>query len=230
MSPTTPPPTENRLPVSSGGREGALLADFDRLGPGESVEALVDDPRALLGLLRARRRGQFEWSPLAPEGSRWRVSVTRRTAAEGARREVTEALAWDHDRLEAIEASAFQARARGDMGAARESWALFARGLARHIRFEDEILFPEFEARSGMGPEAGPTAVMRQEHRRIEELLDAIGRAIGEPGSEADALRRELHLVLGDHNVKEEEILYPATDRLLSEVERDELVARIQDS
>jgi hemerythrin superfamily protein len=145
-------------------------------------------------------------------------------------RDVSEALAWDHDRLEEIEAAAFEARARGDAAAAREGFALFAHGLTRHIRFEEEILFPEFEARSGLGPEAGPTAVMRMEHRQIEALLDALARAVGEPGPRADALRRELQDVLGDHNVKEEEVLYPATDRMLSAVESDELVARIQAS
>jgi hypothetical protein len=34
--------------------------------------------------------------------------------------------------------------------------------------------------------------------------------------------------VLGGHNMKEEPILYPGTDRLLTEDERDALVPRIQ--
>ena len=228
MSPTTAAATLDCLSLSPAGREEALLARFEAVPPGESFDLVTDEPQSLLALLRTRRRGQFEWSPLAPQGSAWRVEVTRRKAPEGALRDVTEALAWDHDRLEAIEARAFEARARGDAAAARETFALFARGLERHIRFENEILFPEFEARSGLGPEAGPTAAMRIEHRRIEELLAAIERSIGEPRPQAEALRRELHQVLGDHNVKEEQVLYPATDRLLGEAERDELVARIQ--
>lgn len=37
-----------------------------------------------------------------------------------------------------------------------------------------------------------------------------------------------VHRLLHEHNVKEEQVLYPTTDRLLSEAERDELVGRIQ--
>ena len=86
---------------------------------------------------------------------------------------------------------------------------------------ENDLLFPEFESRSGIGPEAGPTAVMRREHREIEALLERIAGAIGHPGSDAEALRTALHRVLTDHNLKEEQVLYPGTDRLLSPAERD---------
>jgi hypothetical protein len=34
--------------------------------------------------------------------------------------------------------------------------------------------------------------------------------------------------VLGDHNLKEERVLYPTTDRILGAEESDALVARIQ--
>ena len=34
--------------------------------------------------------------------------------------------------------------------------------------------------------------------------------------------------MLGDHNVKEEEILYPGTDEVLGTEEADRLVSRIQ--
>lgn len=207
----------------------SVLSRFDSLAPGESlVLESGEDPLPLLAALRSQRQGLFEWSPLEVEASRWRIEVTRRDAAPGGLREVTEALAWDHDRLEAIEAEAFAARAAGDPAGARDRFALFARGLRRHIRFEDNLLFPEFEARSGMGPEAGPTAVMRTEHREIEALLDRIREAIGGPGPSADKLRTDLHRILGDHNVKEEQILYPGTDRLMTPAERDDLVGRIQ--
>jgi hemerythrin superfamily protein len=85
------------------------------------------------------------------------------------------------------------------------------------------VLFPEFEARCGMGP----TGVMRLEHREIEALLEGIGLALPDHAA-ALALRVELHRVLGDHNRKEEQVLYPMTDRTLSPEQRDSLVRRIQ--
>ena len=212
-------------------RVSALLSHFDSLAPGESVVVeSEEEPRPLLAALQSQRKGLFEWSPLEEGRGRWRVEVFRRGAALGGLREVREALACDHDRLEAIEAEAFKARAAGDLTAARVRFTLFARGLRRHIRFEDDLLFPVFEARSGFGSGAGPTVVMRMEHREIEALLDRIGGAIGEPGAAADTLRGDLHRILADHNLREEQVLYPGTDRLLSPAQRDELVGSIQAS
>ena len=40
--------------------------------------------------------------------------------------------------------------------------------------------------------------------------------------------RTAFHELMHAHNLKEEHVLYPATDRLLTEGERDDLVAQIQ--
>lgn len=225
----TNPPLLDALRLSEASREVALFSEFDALSPGSSFVLLSDQPtHSLLARLQGERPGLFEWSPLEEGPERWRVEVTRRAAAPGPLRQVTEALAWDHDRLDALERSAFAARAAEDGPVARERYAVFARGLRRHIGFEEELLFPAFEEGSGIDPAAGPTAVMRMEHRRIEELLARIEAAIAEPGPAADELRRELHHVLGEHNFKEENVLYPGTDRLLSEAETDALVRHIQ--
>jgi hypothetical protein len=47
-------------------------------------------------------------------------------------------------------------------------------------------------------------------------------------GSMTTPAAHAVHRLLHEHNVKEEQVLYPTTDRLLSEAERDELVGRIQ--
>jgi hemerythrin-like domain-containing protein len=168
--------------------------------------------------------------PLQEGPAEWRTEIARRDAGVGALRDVTEALGWDHDRLEELEARAFEARGNGDFAAARARFGEFAHGLERHIRFEEQILFPAFEERSGIQPEAGPTAVMRAEHREIENLLQAIVAAIGDPASRADGLRQDLPAVLALHNMKEEQVVYPDTDGMLAASERDALVARIQAS
>jgi hemerythrin superfamily protein len=71
--------------------------------------------------------------------------------------------------------------------------------------------------------------VLRAEHRQIERFLDAIEAKMGDPAADLSRLRADLKRVLSDHNVKEEMVLYPGTDRLMSEGERDELVRRIQE-
>jgi uncharacterized protein (DUF2249 family) len=210
-------------------RKAAVVAAFDALAPGESLGVVNDHrPRGLLVHLQEERPGLFDWSVLEDGPEVFRVEIVRRGAERGALREVMEALAWDHDRLDALERRAFAERAAGRPEAAASTWRVFATGLRRHIGFEDALLFPEFEARTGITPNRGPTAVMRLEHRRIESLVQRIGEAIADPGPAADLLRQELHELLSGHNVKEEQVLYPGTDRLMSPEERDALVRRIQ--
>jgi regulator of cell morphogenesis and NO signaling len=211
------------------GQDGATLQAFDSLLPGESFLLLAGaDPRSLLDRLVFDRRGLFEWSPLEEGPEIWRVEVTRRNASPDSLRQVTEALGWDHDRLEAMEERAFAARGAGDLAEAKRLFAEFARGLRRHIGFEEQLLFPAFEEASGLPAHAGPTAVMRVEHRQIEALLEVIEAQIGVEGGLVLQSRTALHRVLGDHNVKEEEILYPSTDGLLGPIASDHLLGRIQ--
>ena len=229
---TTSLSTEEQLdlrPIPAGERPSRLLAAFDRLAPGNTLVTTAGDAGDdLLRSLQAERRGLFEWSHLRPGPPTWTIAIARRAAPPGAARGINEALSWDHDRLEALEAAAFQKRAEGDLQSARDHYAAFAAGLRRHIAFEEQILFPAFEESTGMPPTAGPTAVMRGEHREIEDLLGKIEAGIAEKDAPVEALRRSLHAVLGDHNVKEEQVLYPTTDELLGPDKADRLVERIQ--
>ncbi len=86
--------------------------------------------------------------------------------------------------------------------------------LHRHIYVEEEILFPAVEAQ-GLG---GPVAVMLQEHGEIWRLLNLIQELIvgGAPPAEVENSLTAVRGVLGEHNVKEEQILYPSADQLLA--------------
>lgn len=225
---TTGAPLDMRS-IPPGERRSRVVDAFDALAPGETLEIAAGDAGGdLLRELQAKRRGLFEWSLLRPGPPSWTIAITRRAAASEAARGINEALSWDHDRLDALEEEAFKKRGEGDLRSARDLYAVFAAGLRRHIGFEEEILFPAFEETSGMPPTAGPTAVMRAEHREIEELIGKIEAGIGEKDAPVEEWRRSLHLVLGEHNLKEEGILYPSTDQLLGPDKADELVGRIQ--
>ena len=205
------------------------LAAFDALSPGEKVVLVAPDSAGdLLRRLQADRRGLFDWSVIRPGPGVWRIEVARRVGTAGPLRGVNESFSWDHDRLDALEAAAFEKRLAGDLEAARDLYSAFASGLRRHIGVEEQILFPAFEERSGMPPTEGPTAVMRAEHREIEALLGQIEEAIGVADSPAEMLRPSLRMVLEDHNMKEEQVLYPVTDDLLGGEEADRLVGRVQ--
>lgn len=126
---------------------------------------------------------------------------------------VSEFMGNDHDRLDVLFSEFISA---DEVDSAVERLAAFDTGLRRHIDWEERILFPEFEQRTGMA-ESGPTAVMRIEHERIDALLRLIGERCRTAGVEPAV--DELREVLTAHNLKEEMILYPWIDRELEDVE-----------
>jgi iron-sulfur cluster repair protein YtfE (RIC family) len=79
---------------------------------------------------------------------------------------ILEFMSHDHDRLDAIFA---EFRKEPDAGKTRELFLQFDTGLRAHIVWEEEILFPPFEDRTGMR-HTGPTAVMRMEHQQIKQI------------------------------------------------------------
>lgn len=139
---------------------------------------------------------------------------------------ITRYLSWDHDRLDGLLSEATQRVEQGHMAQARNIFVAFDEGLRRHIRLEEEVLFPLFEAKTGM--RSGPTMVMRTEHRVIEAELNRMrhGLESGDASEYASGLS-SLHGVLGTHNAKEEQVLYPITDDLLDVLERRDVVDRL---
>lgn len=126
---------------------------------------------------------------------------------------LAEFLGADHRRLDAIVLEVQQA-VTGAPADAAAAFSRFAEGLDRHIRAEEDVLFPAFEGATGMV--AGPTQVMRNEHAEMRRLLAEVSSALGS-GEMAAALRTLPALVglLAEHNMKEETVLYPMAGRSL---------------
>jgi len=206
-----------------------VLAAFDALAPGEAfLLRTVARPEALLLALREARAGAYEWTPLVEGPGHWEVEIHKRDARPGVPRRVTEALGWDHDRLDALETAAMEAWGARETRAATRLHLRFVCGLLRHIRFEEGVLFPEFERVSGTSPDRGPTAAMRAEHREIEALLEDVRLAAVSGVRPAETTRADLRALVHQHNVKEENVLYPMLDRALDAQETDTLVFRFQ--
>ena len=124
----------------------------------------------------------------------------------------------DHDRLDEL-LKTFQASKRSDFSKAKEAFREFKVGLQRHIVWEEELLFPMWEEKTGM-IEDGPTPVMRFEHSRIKQLLDAIHQKVEGQNLETDQEEQALLNLLSSHNRKEERALYPAIDNVTGGDER----------
>ena len=122
----------------------------------------------------------------------------------------------DHRRLDdkwAEVEAAVQAR---DVDAEKSSWRSFQRELLRHLRMEEEVLFPAFEQATGM-TDGGPTFIMRSEHDQMRGLIEQMGAAAdGDDYDELVDLGDTLLMLIQQHNQKEEHMLYPMAEQALT--------------
>lgn len=111
-----------------------------------------------------------------------------------------------------------------DWPGAENRFQVFAQALEQHFAGEETILFPAFEASTGMT--SGPTAVMRMEHQQMRGLLEQ-GRCALQARDQDELLgvAETLLILMAQHNAKEENILYPMCDQHISD---SDCLARLQ--
>ena len=131
----------------------------------------------------------------------------------------------DHDRLDNLFRE-FKRLKYTNFLQAKEYFVAFKFGLQRHIIWEEEILFPLFEKKTGM-VNAGPTFVMRLEHKEIGKILEEIHTKVKESNPETEREEELLIATLGLHNTKEENVLYPAMDQCATDIEKEEVFEKM---
>ncbi len=134
---------------------------------------------------------------------------------------------WDHDRLDQVLADVGSALAHGDAPRAEETLTHYERGLRRHIRIEEEIVFQEYALEGSAS--AGLIPPIVREHAEILRDVDELRAAVA--ASDVDrfrALQDRLFTILAAHRGKEEETLYPLLDSLLGPRDAEKLVARLR--
>ncbi len=101
---------------------------------------------------------------------------------------------------------------------AEEAFKAFEEDVLTHFRKEEEILFPEFERVTGIT--TGPTQVMRIEHSQVRDLLSRMKLALDDKDKRSFlSIGDTLMILLQQHNMKEEQILYPMCDQYLDSLE-----------
>lgn len=122
----------------------------------------------------------------------------------------------DHQRCDDLFEAAEAAVAEADWPLAADRFLAFTGALRRHFGMEEAVLFPAFEARTGNNQ--GPSRVMRMEHEQMRELLEEMAEALSHHDANRYAgLSETLLVLMQQHNLKEEQILYPMCDRLLAD-------------
>ncbi|MBL8756358.1 MAG: hemerythrin domain-containing protein [Planctomycetes bacterium] len=88
-----------------------------------------------------------------------------------------------------------------------------------HHRKEEALLFPALE-RAGLASDSGPTAVLRDEHRRIQFWRDRLERAVvGRDRLRVTSSVASFIDLVRNHVLKENQILFPLARRLLGGTE-----------
>ncbi|GAB6044037.1 hemerythrin domain-containing protein [Endothiovibrio diazotrophicus] len=132
----------------------------------------------------------------------------------------------DHQRCDALFATAEEAVSDQRWDDAGVAFSAFREATLHHFAMEEEVLFPSFEEASGNG--GGPTEMMRYEHRQMRGLMEEMAQgASGMDGALYLGAAETLLMLMQQHNLKEEQILYPMTEQLLGETQ-GEVIERMK--
>ncbi len=135
-------------------------------------------------------------------------------------------LTEEHRKCDLLYARTEEAVVGEEWSRAEEFFKEFKEKTLLHFRKEEEVLFPEFEERTGMV--MGPTQVMRHEHAQARELLEKLEEALGRRDREGFlSIGESLMILIQQHNMKEEQILYPLSDQNLPSEEVVERMSRL---
>ena len=183
------------------------------------LETLVDDGVLRNAVLLLERDGTHS-------------RIAARPRRKGGSTTITELFEEDHRRLDEIAAQMRQVAHEDPMRAVVLA-GLLVWGFRRHVRIEEEIVFPLHTARTKY---AATTTRMHLEHVAILKYVDRVER-------EADELRiastrdpvitrlldaeKALAAVVGDHNQKEEHTLFPLLDHTIPAKERIAMLRKI---
>jgi len=119
----------------------------------------------------------------------------------------------DHHSCDKAFAVAEQAALDNNWAKAETAFNDFRAGMAKHFRMEEDQLFPMLI--SAGGP-AGPVQVMRMEHAQMNTLIEQMaGALIQQDAQRYGGLSETLLIVMQQHNLKEEQMLYPIADHFL---------------
>jgi len=128
----------------------------------------------------------------------------------------TQILPAHHKHCDDLFVAAEESVQRADWAAAASAFGRFHDQMKAHFAAEEDLLFPAFEAATGMS--AGPTQMMRHEHEQMRSLLAQLAAACEAHDSEGYAgVAETLLMLMQQHNMKEENILYPMCDQSLGD-------------
>ena len=120
-------------------------------------------------------------------------------------------LTADHRACDEEFADLENAVASGDWDLSAEKLNKFITDLLHHFDMEEKVMFPTFEDVTGMTQ--GPTMIMRMEHDQMRQLLNALQEDLEKKNkNHFFGVSESLMMLMQQHNMKEEQMLYSMAD------------------
>lgn len=125
-------------------------------------------------------------------------------------------LTADHRACDEEFANMENAVAKEDWNNANTLFEKFSKDLEHHFSMEEDVMFPAFEQRTGMM--GGPTQVMRMEHDQMRGVVSQmLGALENKDKNNFFGVSESLMMLMQQHNMKEEQMLYAMADQHLGE-------------
>ncbi len=140
---------------------------------------------------------------------------------------VSQYMTKEHRECDESFARAEKAAIEGDFATTKAEFNTFVDDTLKHFQKEEEVLFPAFE--SVTGSSEGPTNVMRFEHEQVRGLMGKMAQAIESEDKDAYlSLAESMMILLQQHNMKEEQMLYAMFDRVVPQEQKAQVLENIQ--
>jgi len=134
---------------------------------------------------------------------------------------ITNYMRSEHRACDELFADAEKSVIDGNFTKAEEQFLLFANETLKHFKKEEDELFVVFESITGNSE--GPTRVMRFEHEQVRGVIGKMAGAIESKDKDAYlSLAESLMILLQQHNMKEEQMLYAMCDRVIPQDKKEE--------
>jgi len=204
-----------------------ILNSYKTLNEGD--ELIIINNESLLSLIenfQGQFWGEYDWQPLISGPESWKGKIIKRNSDDVISESIKYFMEIDHSRCDQLYADGEAAILDNQLQDGKELIEAFVLNMGRHFDMEEEIFFPAFEERTGMTQ--GPTQVMRMEHQQMRNILIQMKDAVTADDSETVLSAGETLLILmQQHNMKEEGMLYPMADGQISDIS-ESLLKRMQ--
>ena len=133
-------------------------------------------------------------------------------------RQISSYMTADHRRCDEVFSELEKKVLQKDFDGLDSAFRAFQNDFLTHFKMEEAVMFPDIEMRTGM--QGGPTQVMRMEHEQMRQVIAQMGADLQQGDYDHFLGLAETFIILvQQHNMKEEQILYNMADQILADVE-----------